>query len=379
MSRTLINHVHICTADNTLADQAIWIEKGHIAQITPAVNAPAEGWEIIQANHAWAIPAFIDVHLHGMNGFGLQSADDLLQLSICLARQGVGAFCPTLYCAKPSHMQALLQKLTPALGQETGAHIVGFHLEGPFISPHKPGVMKPEDIAPANLADFERLYQAAQGKIALVTLAPEVPGIDPIIDFCQKHHIVVQAGHTNATYEQMQEAFTKGITRVTHWGNAMSAFHHRAPGVMGAALFNPHISCEVIADGVHVHPALLSFLRQVKPVSHISAVTDALVPTGQPNAPFMANNEEVVLDGGVWKRKSDGVIAGSALTMLRAYSNLIKYGYSMQQAVMCTSTSAATLLKLDMGTIAPNQLANMVLLSPEFALQHSWIQGKQVI
>lgn len=379
MSRTLINHVHICTADNTLADQAIWIEQGHITQITPAVNAPAEGWEIIQANHAWAIPAFIDLHIHGMNGFGLQSADDLLQLSLCLARQGVGAFCPTLYCAKPSHMQALLQKLTPALGQETGARVVGFHLEGPFISPHKPGVMKPEDIAPANLADFERLFQAAQGKIALVTLAPEVPGIDPIIYFCQQHHIVMQAGHTNATYEQMQEAFTKGITRVTHWGNAMSAFHHRAPGVMGAALFNPHISCEVIADGVHVHPALLNFLRQVKPVAHISAVTDALVPTGQPNAPFMANNEEVVLDGGVWKRKSDGVIAGSALTMLRAYSNLIKYGYSMQQAVMCTSTSAATLLKLDMGTIAPNQLANMVLLSPEFALQYSWIQGKQVI
>ena len=105
MSRTLINHVHICTADNTLADQAIWIEKGHIAQITPAVNAPAEGWEIIQANHAWAIPAFIDLHIHGMNGFGLQSADDLLQLSICLARQGVGAFCPTLYCAKPRQME----------------------------------------------------------------------------------------------------------------------------------------------------------------------------------------------------------------------------------------------------------------------------------
>ena len=379
MSRTLINHVHICTADNTLEDQAIWIEQGHITQITPALNGPTEGWEIIQANHAWAIPAFIDLHIHGMNGFGLQSADDLLQLSLCLARQGVGAFCPTLYCAKPSHMQALLQKLTPALGQETGARVVGFHLEGPFISPHKPGVMKPEDIAPANLADFERLFQAAQGKIAIVTLAPEVPGIDPIIDFCQQHHIVMQAGHTNATYEQMQEAFTKGITRVTHWGNAMSAFHHRAPGVMGAALFNSHISCEVIADGVHVHPALLAFLRQVKPVSHISAVTDALVPTGQQNAPFMANNEEVVLDGGVWKRKSDGVIAGSALTMLRAYSNLVKYGYSRQQAVMCTSTSAATLLKLDMGALAPNLLANIVLLSPEFALQHCWIQGKQVI
>lgn len=379
--RTIIHNAKLVTPSNIVEHAAVWMEDEHIAQITNSSAVPAENWKLVDAQNAWLIPASVDLHIHGMGGFGPEQAtpQSLLGLSSVLAKQGVGAFCPTLYCAQPTQMISLLKKLTPAIGKETSAHIIGFHLEGPFISPQKPGVMRPQDIAPVNLPDFQQIYDAAEGKIAIVTLAPELPGIDPIIEFCLQHNIVVQAGHTNATYEEMQTAFSKGVRRVTHWGNAMSGLHQRAPGVFGAALINPEISCEVIADGKHVHPALLTLLRQAKPISQITAVTDALLPTKQPQGPFVANGEEVVLLDGVWKRKTDGVTAGSALTMQGAFKQLVQVGYSVMEASQCTSSNAARLMNLPIGNIQIGTKADLLLLKEDYTLQQVWLDGKSVL
>lgn len=378
--RTAIYNATVITPAETLPQATVWIDEGHIVQISNSTPSQS-GWHCIDAQQSYLIPSWIDTHIHGMGGFGpeLASPQALLDLSITLGKQGVGAFCPTLYCARPKEMADLLQKISSAIGHEKGATMIGFHLEGPFISPQKPGVMKPQDIAPANLDDFTQIYEAAQGHIAIVTLAPELEGIDPIIKFCLQHHILVQAGHTNATYEQMQAAVDKGVRRVTHWGNAMSAMHQRAPGVLGAALLNPQISCEVIADGKHVHPALLTLLRQIKPISQISAITDALLPTHQEKGPFIANQEELEFADGVWKRKKDHVTAGSALTMQQAFVQLLQAGYTLPDSVRCTSTNAANLLSLEAGKIQLNAPANLVLLSPDYQIQHIWLNGNSII
>lgn len=376
--RTIIHNARVVTPAGMLEHAAVWIANGRIIQINNSSPVSGENWQLVDAQNKLLLPSWIDLHIHGMGGFGpeQETAQALLDLSSVLAKQGVGAFCPTLYCAQPAQLISLLQKLTPAIGKEMGAHIIGFHLEGPFISPHKPGVMRPQDIAPANLHDFQQIYDAAEGKIAIVTLAPELPGISPIIDFCLQHNIVVQAGHTNATYEEMQTAFAKGVRRVTHWGNAMSGLHQRAPGVFGAALINPDISCEVIADGKHVHPALLTLLRRVKPISQITAITDALLPTQQAQGPFVANGEEVILAEGVWKRKTDGVTAGSALIMQEAFKQLVQAGYSITEASQCTSTNAARLAGLCAGSIEINKAANLVLVADDYSLQQVFLQGK---
>lgn len=378
--RTIIHNARLVTPSNIVTHAAVWMENGHIVQITPS-PCSAEGWQLLDAKNAWLIPAWIDLHIHGMGGFGPEqgTVQALLELSLVLAKQGVGAFCPTLYCAQPAQMGSLLKRLTPAIGKEMGAHIIGFHLEGPFISPEKPGVMRPQDIASVNLPDFQQIYDAAEGKIAIVTLAPELPGIDPVIEFCLQHNIIVQAGHTNATYEEMQTAFDKGVRRVTHWGNAMSSLHQRAPGVFGAALVNPDISCEVIADGRHVHPALLTLLRRAKPISQITAVTDALLPTKQEHGPFMANGEEISLTDGLWKRKTDGVTAGSALTMQEAFNQLVQVGYSVTEASQCTSTNAAHLMKLSTGNIQVGLKADLLLLKEDYTLQQVWLAGKTIL
>ncbi len=370
MSRLEIGPVRAFTPQG-LQNVSIVLENGKIATLS-LCSAPTH------KPLPLAVPSFIDLHIHGAGGFGPEQGtpESLLQMSVVLAHQGVCAFCPTLYCAKPTKMAALLRALVPALGKETGAKILGFHLEGPFISPQKPGVMRPQDIVPANVEDFKQIYQAAQGHISIVTLAPEVPGIEPVIEFCLAHHIIVQAGHTNATYEQMQHAFELGVRRVTHFGNAMSGLHQREPGVVGAVLKNPQISCEVIADGKHIHPALLSLLRQVKPISQITAVTDALLPTGQQKGPFYANGEEVLLQNGVWKRKIDGVTAGSALTMTGAFAQLYQAGYTIEQACACTSINAAQLLRLPSPALHPRTQASFLLLDECFFPQQIILNGQ---
>ena len=159
----------------------------------------------------------------------------------------------------------------------------------------------------------------------------------------------------------------------------MSPFTQRAPGVMGAVLMCPEVSCEIIADGVHVHPQIISFLRTVKEAGKIILVTDALLPTAQPAEPYVANGEEVIFEGGVWRRRTDKVTAGSALTMTKGIENLVKFGYPLPQAVRCASYNPAQLLHLkNRGQLAPGFQADITLLNPDFTPKAVFIEGKQV-
>ncbi len=381
MNSFRLENIQLVTAGQILKNYGILVQEGKIAALYPLEKCPAIKSPVIDGKNKYALPGLIDLHIHGFAGHGpeLGTVEELLLMSSELAKQGVTAFCPTLYCAKPNDMENLLTKLTPAFGKETGAKLIGFHLEGPFISPNKPGVMKPQDIAPADVKVLEKLYQAAQGHIASMTLAPELKNIGPIIEFCKAHAILMQGGHTNATYEEFLQGAKRGIRHATHAFNAMSPLLQRAPGASGAVLMTPEISCEIIADGIHVHPALVNFLCRVKPTEKVVLVTDALLPTGQTKGPFFANGEEVVFDGGVWKRKADGVIAGSALTMTRGIKNLVDFGLSLSQAVQYASTNPAQLIGLkNTGKLEVGYQADIALLDENFNPVQTFIRGKNV-
>ena len=370
MTEKLIIHAQAITPNGIEPDACIEIADGKIAAIYSYEDLVAvpRGVEVIEAQGAYAAPGLIDLHIHGFAGYGPEQAteDALLLMSLELAKAGVTAFCPTLYCGKPEDMLRIIQNTVGAFGKEQGAHILGYHLEGPFISPRRPGVMKPQDIAPVNVPVLAKLYEAAQGHITNMTVAPELPGMKEVVDFAKEHHILLQAGHTNATYREFLHGASMGITHTTHLFNAMSAFNHRDPGAAGAVLLHPEISAEIIADGVHVHPDVVAFLRRVKPVENIILITDALLPTGQEKGPFLANGEEVVFDK-VWKRASDGVIAGSALTMIKGVENLVSFGYTLPQAVACATANPARLLGLKTkGTLSVGMDGDIVLFDEHF-------------
>ena len=333
---------------------------------------------VIDVAGAYIAPGLIDTHIHGFGGFGTDDAitESVVEMSRLLADYGVTAFNPTLYPAEPKVMLQAVRRVAAAIGKESGAKIMGLHLEGPFISPERLGVQRPETLSPVDLSFMEQLWEASGGRIVNMTVAPELKNMRELALFCVKKGIILQAGHTNANYENMVEGMQVGILHTTHLFNAMSRLDHRNPNAVGAVLIHPEMSCEIIADGVHVHPDLFTLLRRDKPIDKIVLVTDALKPTEQATGPFIANGEEVVLRDGVFHRKIDDVIAGSSLTMIRGIRNLVRFGFSLEDAVKTASTNPAQVMRFSRkGTIIPGNEADMVVFDNQFQVLATVVGG----
>ncbi|MDR3145740.1 MAG: N-acetylglucosamine-6-phosphate deacetylase, partial [Treponema sp.] len=312
-----------------------------------------------------------DTHIHGFGGYGTDDAstDSVIEMSRLLTQCGVTAFNPTLYPSQPEEMLRAVANVAAAMGREPGARIMGLHLEGPFLSPDRLGVQRPETLRSVDISYMERLWEAAEGHIVNMTVAPEIKGMRELALFCIKKGIVLQAGHTNAKYENMVEGMQAGILHSTHLFNAMSRMEHRNPNAVGAILIHPEMSCEIIADGFHVHPDLFKLLLRDKPVDKIVLVTDSLKPTGQGEGPFFANGEEVLFYDGLFHRRADEVIAGSGLTMIRGVKNLTVFGFSMEDAVKTASSNPAQVMRYRRkGTIIPGNDADIVVFDRDFTV-----------
>ena len=345
--------------------------------------------QIIDVGGAYITPGFIDTHIHGYNGFGADDAvypeiktekeviDVMNELSRLLVRHGVTAFNPTVYPAPGDTMTDAITKIVSAMGKESGAQIMGLHLEGPFLSRAKAGVQRLETLSPVDIPYMEKLWNASAGHIVNMTVAPEIKNMRELALYCTKKGIVLQAGHTDATYEQMVEGMQAGILHATHMFNAMSKLDQRNPNAVGTILTHAEFSCEIIADGIHVHPNLFKLLAQNKPMDKIVMVTDSLKCTGQKTAPYFANGEEMEARDGLFKRKSDGVIAGSAITMIEGVQNMVKFGYSLEDAVRTASSNPASVMRYTKkGFIIPGMDADIAVFDKDFKVLAAMVGGK---
>jgi N-acetylglucosamine-6-phosphate deacetylase len=253
---------------------------------------------------------------------------------------------------------------------------MGLHLEGPFISAERLGAMKAEALRSVDIEFMEQLWEASWGRIVNMTVAPELKGMRELALFCLKKGIVLQAGHTNADYENMVEGMQAGILHSTHFFNAMKRMEHRNPNAVGAILIHPEISCEIIADGLHIHPDIYKLLLKNKSIDKIVLITDALKPTEQLTGPFYANNDEVELRNGVFVRLADDVIAGSALTMIRGVKNLVNFGFKLEDAVRVSSFNPANIMRYEnKGAIIPGYDADIVVFSKDFKVLAVMVGG----
>lgn len=377
-----LHNATVLTGFSVMENCAVYIKNNRIADVFSERRFLQKQFnpkvKIINANGAYIAPGFIDTHIHGIGGYGTDDykADSILEMSEILARYGVTSFIPTLYAAPEKEMTRGIKAIVKAMGHEKGAHILGMHLEGPFISPERLGVQSPNSISPVDLPLMKRLWKASKGKIINMTLAPELKHTRELALFCIEQGIIMQAGHTNATYQNMQEGMQVRIMHTTHLFNAMSRMHHRDPGAVGAVLIHPELSCEFIADGIHIDPNLIKLLVQYKPLDKLVVVTDSLKPTKQKAEHLFANNEEVYLDK-CFYRKSDNVIAGSAMTMIDSVKNLVSWGLSVEQAVQMSSANPAQVLKLsNKGIIAPGYDADLVVFNQDFHIIHTILNGQ---
>jgi len=334
---------------------------------------------IIDAKENYILPGLIDTHIHGFKGNGTDNCttQGILQMSKDLAQYGVTSFNPTVYSVPLDEMCQKLESIYLAMGKEEGAKILGIHLEGPFISPNKLGVQKPDSILKPSIEAMEKLWNASHGKIKNMTVAPELEGMRELALYCLEKGIVLQAGHTNAEYGHIVEGIQAGILHSTHFFNAMSQLHHRNPGAVGAILTHPEMSCEIIADGIHVHPDLFKLLSKDKSSDQIVLITDALTPTEQTSEKLFANGEEVVLHDGCFHRKADDVIAGSSLTMIQGVKNMIAFGYPISDAIKCATSNPARIMKCsNIGTLMPLCQSDLLICTPDFEIKTVMINGK---
>ena len=352
---------------------AVLIENGLIADVFTQKRFEQRQFDpetqIIDVNEAVIAPGFIDTHIHGFGGWGTEDirAESIIEMSRLLVQYGVTAFNPTLYPAEPKSLILALKEAASAMGREDGAQIMGLHLEGPFISQERLGAMKADAVRGVDLELMEQLWEAAGGRIVNMTVAPELKGMRELALFCMKKGIVLQAGHTDAKYENMVEGMQAGILHSTHLFNAMSRMEHRNPNAVGAILIHPEMSCEIIADGYHIHPDLYKLLLRDKSIDKLVLITDALKPTEQAGGPFYANEDEVIFRDGVFHRKTDDVITGSALTMIQGVRNLVHFGFSLEDAVKTSSINPARIMRYEnKGAIIPGRDADLVVFSKNF-------------
>ncbi len=377
-SAICLHNATLLTGLTVMKKCAVYIKDNRIADVYNEERFSKKKFapkvKIIDVNGAYILPGFIDTHIHGIGGFGADDADykSILGMSEVLAEYGVTSFIPTCCTSSKDELIKKIKAIVKAMGKEKGARILGIHLEGPFLSPERIGAQSINGISPVNMDLMKSLWKASKGKIINMTVAPELKNMRELALCAIEKGIILQAGHTNATYNQMIEGMQAGIMHITHLFDAMRPLHHREPGVVGAALIHSELSCEIIADGVHVNPNLIQLLMKSKPLSQIVMITDALPPAKT----ILPADSELYLDK-VFYRKKDNVINGSAISMLDGFRNLVSYGIPIEQVARMASTNPAQIMRqTEIGMILPGKKADLIVLDKDLNLLHTIIDGK---
>jgi len=327
------------------------------------------------------LPGFIDLHVHGAMGHEVMDASPtgLEEMSRFYASHGVTSFLATTWTAGRESIMKALELVEEMQGRiQGGATLLGVHLEGPYLNPTRCGAQDVNLIRRA--AKQEALEILDTGVIRLLALAPEFDENLWLIDESVKRGITVSAAHTTANYAQMQRAAEHGITHLTHSFNAMEGLGHRELGTIGAAMSLPQISCELIADNIHVHPAAQKILVDVKTPTGVILVTDAIRAAGLPDGDYMLDDRSVHIENGA-VRLSNGTLAGSVLTMERALKNVCAAaGRSLAEMWITSSLNAARAIGVSAqkGSLEVGKDADLVLLNTSFEVQLTVVQGQFV-
>ncbi|MEU6006375.1 N-acetylglucosamine-6-phosphate deacetylase [Streptomyces sp. NPDC047453] len=339
-----------------------------------------EDAEILDVRGHWLVPGFVDIHNHGGGGASFSgTADDVLTAVRTHREHGT----TTLVASTVTDDMGLLVKQAGLLSElaEQG-EIAGVHFEGPFISPCRKGAHSEELLRDPDPAEVRKLIDAARGRARMMTLATELPGGIDSVRLLAEHGVIAAIGHTDATYEQTVEAIDAGATVATHLFNAMPPLGHRAPGPIAALLEDERITVELINDGVHLHPAALEMAFHHAGAGRVAFITDAMDAAGIGDGRYLLGPLQVEVDGGVARLVEGGSIAGSTLTLDRAFRRAVTVDrLPVTDVVAALSANPARLLGMDdrAGSLEPGKDADLVLLDEDFALKGVMRRGAWVV
>lgn len=364
----------------TLHHVTLLAQDGAVSQIAEAVDIPS-GAVVIDASERTIVPGFVDIHVHGAMNYDTMDATPqaLDVMSNFFAAHGVTSFVPTTMTAARAEIDAALDNIKAAMARGTpGAQILGAHIEGPYLNVKQCGAQLPDLIRPAQRDEYCRWFDS--GIARLITIAPEIAANAGLIDDALQANIAIAIGHSDADYATAQRCFARGVTQATHTFNGMRGLHHREPGTAGAVLANDDVVAQLIADNVHVHPAVMNIIYRCKTPARLALITDAMEAVGLGDGTYRLGPQHITVRDGQ-ARTASGSLAGSTLTLDMALRNIMAATRcSLNDAVMMCSLTPATSIKLGKrkGNLAPGYDADIAILDDHLMVQTTIVGGRVV-
>ena len=386
----------IVLPDRILSGGSIVIDQGRIAAIEPrAIDASAAGIAVTDFTNHVIVPGFVDVHIHGIEGIDvLEGPDAVEEVARRLPKYGVTAFCPTSVACTPQKLTALLTAIARARSAPArlASRVLPAHLESNFINPEWNGAQPMHCLRTYKLqgkrpeGDFagHEILQAIlsnRSSVGIVTLAPEMSGgLDLVRELVIAGHRV-SIGHSGATYDEARAAIAAGAHHATHLFNRMSSLTSRKPGVVGAVLESDAVAAEIICDGHHVHPSLVSMAIRLKSASKMMAITDATAVTGLPLGSRARLGDQTIIAGERTAVLENGTLAGSILTMDGAFRMLVnRVRLSLPDAArMCATTPADAIGVREIGSIAAGKWADFAVLTRDLHIHQTYLAGEPAL
>jgi len=357
-----------------------------------AAVGPGDGREqvaprlpVVDLDGRWVLPGFVDLHVHGGGGssFTEGTADDARHAAAFHRAHGSTSLLASLVTAPLAELEARAALLADLADEGV---IDGLHLEGPFLSAAWCGAQDPQHMLAPDVAVFERLRAAARGHLRVITLAPELSGAAEVIRAAVRAGVTVAVGHTDATAEAASAAVDTGATHATHLFNGMRPWHHREPGAAGALLDRDEVTCEIVADGVHLHDITVRLMARAAGPGRLVLVTDAMAAAGMPDGRYRLGSRRVDVAGGVARLVGEtgapGAIAGSTATMAAVVRHAVAAGVPVPEVAAAASTTPARVLGIGgrTGALRPDLVADLVVCDEEFGLDRvmrhgQWLPG----
>ena len=370
-----------------IEDAALVMDSGIIAAIgkRDAVTIPSQA-RVVDLGDSILTPGLIDIHIHGGAGHDVMEGSDdaLAAIERLMVRHGVTSYCPTTVTSPLDHTLQSLADLARAAeladrdaGRDpTRARPLGIHLEGPFLSHARRGVHSGIHLQPVSNETFNQMWDAAAGRIRVLTIAPELEGALTLIADASRRGVCVSVGHSNATLEQGIAGIEAGARHATHIFNAMRRLDHRDPGLLGAILTDRRVTADIIADGIHVAPIVVDLFVRCKGVDGALLITDGISATGMPDGTYHLGSFEVELRDN--RCESHGKLAGSVLTLDRAVRNMMSFAnVSFQDSIRMATLNPARALGIEhrKGLLQPGADADIAVFSPAGEVLHTIVGG----
>ncbi|MEK4426671.1 N-acetylglucosamine-6-phosphate deacetylase [Solibacillus sp. FSL K6-1523] len=381
METLLIKNITIVNSDERQELCDLFIENGKITEMGPLLKKVATRTIDCQQQALFLLPGFIDIHIHGANGFDtMDSSQQALEgIAKHLVKEGVTSFLATTMTQSTENIEAALINVKNYEDHFEGAGLLGIHVEGPFLSVKRAGAQPVEFMQSPSISLLERWHELSGGFIKIMTVAPELENGLAFVKKLRNLNIIASMGHTDATMDEVQTAVEAGVTQATHLFNQMRPFHHREPGVVGAALQDDNVFVELIVDFIHSHPKAVNLVYKVKGAKQIILITDAMRAKGLPDGEYDLGGQIAYVTKNE-ARLEDGALAGSILTMEQAVKNMKAVtGCSLEDIVAMTSYNAAQQLGVTKkGRIAVSYDADFVIIDRELSVHKTIRQGQVV-